>query len=105
MNVDVGIFVGQRVRRRRRLMGLTQSDLGEVCGVTFQQIQKYECAVSGLSVPMLWKLACALDVEIGYFFAGLPRDEKVEQPVLKEVRRFDEPATVGALRGICAENA
>ncbi len=39
--------------------------------MTFQQIHKYEAAVCRLSATMLWKLACALDVEISYFFAGL----------------------------------
>ena len=37
------------------------------------QIHKYESAVCRLSANMLWKIACALDVEMSYFFSGLPR--------------------------------
>lgn len=74
MSDRVDVVVGRRLKARRRLLGLSQKRLGASCGVTFQQIQKYECAVTKLSANMLWKLACALDVEISYFFAGLSRD-------------------------------
>ena len=73
MDDRVEHVVGRRLRRRRRLMGLTQSELATACGVSFQQVQKYECAHTRLSVDMLWKLACALEVEVGYFFVDLPR--------------------------------
>lgn len=75
---DIGVSVGKRIRRRRRLLGLTQQALGAQCGVTFQQIHKYEAAATRMSVDMLWKLACALDVEIGYFFGGLERAAPAE---------------------------
>lgn len=74
MSDGVDIVVGRRLKARRRLLGITQKGLGASCGVTFQQIQKYECAVSRLSAAMLWKLAGALDVEISYFFSGITRD-------------------------------
>lgn len=79
MGDSVDAMVGRRLRRRRRLMGKTQAQLAAACGVTFQQIQKYECAYCRLSVGMLWKLACALEVDIGYFFAGLPLDLDVDR--------------------------
>jgi transcriptional regulator with XRE-family HTH domain len=74
MSDGVDIVVGRRLKARRRLLGMTQKGLGARCGVTFQQIQKYECAVSRLSAAMLWKLACALEVDISYFFSGLTRE-------------------------------
>ena len=70
----VEAMVGRRLRMRRKLLGKTQQEVATACGVTFQQVQKYECAACRLSVGMLWKLACALEVDIGYFFAGLPHD-------------------------------
>lgn len=73
MSDDVDILVGRQLRRRRRMLGLTQQQLGDAVGVRFQQIQKYECASNRIGVAMLWKLACALDVEVGYFFAGAQR--------------------------------
>lgn len=70
MDREIEIVVGRALRTRRRLLGLTQQDLGARCGVSFQTIQKYECADTRMSVAMLWKLAGALDVEVSYFFAG-----------------------------------
>ena len=52
-------------------MGLTQADLAQVIGVRFQQIQKYECAANRTSAAVLWKLACALEVNVHYFYEGL----------------------------------
>jgi len=75
MSNSVDVLVGRRLRARRRLLGYSQQALGEACGVTFQQIHKYEAAVCRLSVVMLWKLATALEVEIGYFFAAQSDDE------------------------------
>lgn len=74
MTDDVDILVGRALRRRRRWLGLTQAQVADAVGVRFQQIQKYECAGNRLSVAMLWKLTCVLDVDVGYFFAGLPRE-------------------------------
>ncbi|MGH6964477.1 MAG: helix-turn-helix domain-containing protein [Phenylobacterium sp.] len=74
MREGVDVIVGRRLRARRRLLGLTQQRLADSCGVTFQQIQKYECASCRLSAQMLWKLSCALEVDIGYFFAGITRE-------------------------------
>jgi transcriptional regulator with XRE-family HTH domain len=74
MGGRVDLMVGRRLRMRRKLLGMTQQELAAACGVTFQQVQKYECASCRLSVAMLWKLSCALDVEINYFFSGLPQD-------------------------------
>ncbi|MFI4965824.1 MAG: helix-turn-helix domain-containing protein [Caulobacterales bacterium] len=74
MDNRIDVLVGQRLRQRRRLLGYSQQALGAACGVTFQQIHKYESAVCRLSVVMLWQLANALEVEIGYFFVGLTDD-------------------------------
>jgi transcriptional regulator with XRE-family HTH domain len=69
---EVDFMVGRQLRRRRRLMGLTQQELGGACGISFQQVQKYECASNRMSVAMLWRFACALEVDVSYFFAGAP---------------------------------
>jgi len=86
MTDDVDILVGRQLRRRRRLLGLTQQQVAEAVGVRFQQIQKYECASNRIAVAMLWKLACALDVEVAYFFAGAARPA---QPDVARRRPFD----------------
>ena len=72
--IEVNEYVGGRIRRRRRSLGLTQKRLGDAVGMTFQQVQKYECGGNRIDVSRLWLLACALDVPVSYFFEGLPRD-------------------------------
>jgi len=64
-------LVGQRLRARRRLMDFTQAELGARVGVSFQQIQKYECASQRMSVAMLCRLAQVLEVEPQYFLSSL----------------------------------
>ena len=54
-------------------MGLTQQDVGAALGIRFQQVQKYESAANRMSAAVLWKLANLLDVDVRYFFDGLPQ--------------------------------
>jgi transcriptional regulator with XRE-family HTH domain len=84
MSDDIDLHLGKRMRRRRRLLGLTQEQLANACGVRFQQIQKYECGANRVSAARLFRIARALDVQMNYFFEGLAegaataRDETIE---------------------------
>ena len=80
MGDDVDIVIGRRLRARRRLLGVSQQALGAACGVTFQQIHKYESAVCRLSAAMLWRLSNALDVEVGYVFVGMQKTPVQDEP-------------------------
>lgn len=80
MGGETDVMVGRRLRRRRRLMGLSQQQLGAACGVGFYQVQAYEAGERPLPVAMLWTLACTLEVDIGYFFVDLPRALPADQP-------------------------
>ena len=71
MGNDIDVHLGKRLRRRRRLLGLTQQQLAGACGVRFQQIQKYECGANRISAARLWQLSEALEVPVGYFYDGL----------------------------------
>jgi transcriptional regulator with XRE-family HTH domain len=71
MSDEIDLHLGKRMRRRRRLLGLTQQQLAESCGVRFQQIQKYECGANRVSAARLFRIASALEVPVGYFFEGL----------------------------------
>jgi transcriptional regulator with XRE-family HTH domain len=73
-NIDV--HLGKRLRRRRRLLGLTQQQLAGACGVRFQQIQKYECGANRISAARLWQLSEALEVPVGYFYDGLSNEDR-----------------------------
>ena len=64
--------IGQRMQLRRVMMGMSQKDLAKICGVTFQQIQKYECAGNRISASRLFELSAALETPVSFFFAGLP---------------------------------
>lgn len=69
---DIDLHVGKRLRRRRRLLGMTQQTLAGLIGTRFQQVQKYECGANRLSASRLYRLATALRVPATYFFDGLP---------------------------------
>ena len=71
MGDDIDLHLGKRLRRRRRLLGLTQQQVAEGVGIRFQQIQKYECGANRISAARLWQLAQVLDVQISYFYDGL----------------------------------
>ena len=71
MGTDIDVHLGKRLRRRRRLLGLTQQQLAGSCGVRFQQIQKYECGANRISAARLWQLSEALEVPVDYFYDGL----------------------------------
>jgi transcriptional regulator with XRE-family HTH domain len=68
---DIDLHLGKRLRRRRRLLGLTQQQLANAVGIRFQQIQKYECGANRISAARLWQLAEALQVPVSYFYDGL----------------------------------
>jgi len=64
--------VGGRIRLRRTLQGMSQSELADALGMTFQQIQKYEKGTNRVSASKLWDIAHALKVPVSYFFEELP---------------------------------
>jgi transcriptional regulator with XRE-family HTH domain len=79
MNEKLDLYVGKRVRWRRRLLGLSQSNLADLIGVRYQQIQKYEAAINRLSAARLWTLACALGVTVQYFYEGWVDEQNAPQ--------------------------
>lgn len=68
----IDVHVGNRVRMRRMLVGMSQEKLGEALGLTFQQVQKYEKGANRVSASRLFQMAVALDVPIQFFFDDLP---------------------------------
>lgn len=68
---SVDIHVGQKIRQRRWLLGMTQQQLAEAVGIKFQQIQKYETGMNRVSASRLWDISRVLDVQPNFFFEGL----------------------------------
>ena len=62
------VYVGSRVRLRRKMLGLSQEKLGEKLGITFQQIQKYEKGTNRVGASRLQAMSNALDVPVSFFF-------------------------------------
>jgi transcriptional regulator with XRE-family HTH domain len=66
--------VGRRVRLRRMLIGMNQERLGELLGLTFQQVQKYEKGVNRIGAGRLYEIASILGVNIGFFYDDIEED-------------------------------
>src|SRR5580693_7851107 len=67
--------VGSRIRERRIMLGLTQQQLAEMIGVTYQQAHKYERGINRISAGRLYEITRVLNVSITYFFEGLELGE------------------------------
>jgi transcriptional regulator with XRE-family HTH domain len=63
--------IGSRVRMRRVSIGMSQEKLGDMLGLTFQQVQKYEKGMNRISVARLVDIAKILNVDIDFFFDGI----------------------------------
>ncbi len=72
---NVDRHVGGQVRARRLELNLSQTGLADACGITFQQIQKYENGANRVSASRLWQFAAVLGVPVDYFFHGLGKNE------------------------------
>lgn len=64
--------VGARIRMRRMMLGLSQTNLADAAGITFQQVQKYEKGTNRISASRMQQFAKVLDVPITFFFEGAP---------------------------------
>lgn len=67
----VDVHVGQKLRARRNLVGMTQQEMAEATKVTFQQVQKYETGKNRTSASRLYQFARLLETTVDYFFEGL----------------------------------
>src|ERR1700693_2634412 len=82
--------VGARIRERRIMLGLTQQQLAEMIGVTYQQAHKYERGINRVSAGRLFEIARVLSVPVGYFYEGI--GEEGVRPVMQRERLLLEIA-------------
>lgn len=68
-------YVGARLRMRRLLLNMTQTELGDSVGITFQQIQKYEKGANRISASRLQQFSSILHVPAAFFFEGAPEEK------------------------------
>ena len=68
---DTDRHVGGRIRERRIMLGLSQQQMAELIGVTYQQAHKYERGINRISAGRLYEIAQVLGVAVNYFFEGV----------------------------------
>ncbi len=87
----IDIQVGNRVRIRRMLIGMSQERLGDLLGLTFQQVQKYEKGVNRIGAGRLFEMSRILNVPVDFFYEGVnaapapPGEEGQGAPVMEFV--------------------
>ena len=79
----VDVHAGARLKQRRKLLGITQTNLGDAIGLTFQQVQKYERGANRISASRLYDLARVLDVPVNFFFEDMPPEITTISPATK----------------------
>ena len=107
----VDAYVGERIRERRTVLGLTQEHLASALDISYQQVQKYETGANRVSAGRLYEVARKLDVDVSYFFEGLDEDSDVNplehggrnRSTIELVRNFSDigdPAIRSAVSGL-----
>ena len=77
----IDVQVGNRVRIRRMLIGMSQERLGDLLGLTFQQVQKYEKGVNRIGAGRLFEVSRILNVPVDFFYEGLgPNPAAANEP-------------------------
>jgi len=89
---EVDRFVGEKIRERRIMLGLTQQELAHGIGVTYQQAHKYEQGVNRVSAGRLFEIARMLNTPVEFFFDGIggneqPRDTNPRERMGLELSR------------------
>jgi transcriptional regulator with XRE-family HTH domain len=100
--------VGRRIRQLRVVAGKSQSELAQLLGLTFQQVQKYEKGINKISVENLWRLGQHFGVTLAFFveggeLPGLPeRNGEHGRLRLELSRALEQVGSVRVLRGLLA---
>jgi transcriptional regulator with XRE-family HTH domain len=101
--------VGKRIRARRLELGLSQTQLGDLIGVTFQQIQKYEQGTNRIGASRLGQAADALQVKVNDFFdkQSMISDSQFDDLTSDEIRLVRALNTIrdGRIRRLLVELA
>ncbi len=90
---DIDRIVSDRILARRMELDMSQPELAERVGVTFQQVQKYENGKNRVSAGRLYEIAKALGVTIPFFYESAPRLALARRGVAEEQAAFDGPDT------------
>ena len=86
METNFNLHIGKKIKFRRLELGLTQTKVGNATNITFQQIQKYEKGMNGVSALRIMQLANYLKVPITYFFEGYVEYQIPKEPTIITVK-------------------
>ena len=108
----VDVHVGSRLRMRRQLVGMSQEKLGELLGITFQQVQKYEKGANRISASRLYFAAKILAIPVQFFFEDLPGvdehggmgEQREEDAVLSSLMNIEGITLAKAFRDASSAN-
>ena len=76
----IDVHVGNRIRLRRTLLGLSQEKLAALLGLTFQQVQKYERGMNRVGASRLWDIGKVLEVPIEFFYEDMDSNVAKQSP-------------------------
>ncbi len=76
----IDIHVGRRIRLRRNILGISQKNMAELLGITFQQVQKYENAENRVGASRLYDFSRILKVPVQFFFEDIDKDTDEQSP-------------------------
>ena len=105
---DTDRHVGAKLRERRLMLGMTQQQLAELIGVTYQQAHKYEKGINRIAGGRLYAVAQALGVEVSYFYEGIGTEAEAFAPtpqqrlLLELTRNFTGIASRRQQQAICS---
>lgn len=86
----IDMHVGSRIRLRRKVLNLTQFQLSELLGLTFQQVQKYEKGLNRVSASSLWDISRVLEVPMDFFFEDMEKETELQSPRMLRLNLTDE---------------
>ena len=103
----VDVHVGRRLRSRRTMLGMSQENLGDAVGVTFQQIQKYERGLNRIGSSRLYEFSRALNVPVAFFFEEFYDEETGSSEVAEgqfpfEYEKLANKEVLSLVRSYCS---
>jgi transcriptional regulator with XRE-family HTH domain len=90
--------VGEKIRAQRIVRGLTQTDLADKLGITFQQLQKYENGSNRISAGRLKRIADILEIPVSFFFQGASGKDVTAENINEGLRFLETAASVRLVR-------
>lgn len=83
----IDVHVGGRIRMRRKFHAMSQTELAEKIGLTFQQVQKYETGANRVSASKLYQISQTLGVPVDYLFTGYCEGEDQTDEAVSDAER------------------